>query len=167
MENTYWNNKGRFQAEYNQMSKDLMPAMGKADTVAGELIRAVSKLGYDLYNNGMGNNTSGAANYLREQGAIDRDTFKTIYEYTRGRLYKGRYQGDSLQVAIERAVDMTVEMILRNPQLITMPNDTDMHDLSEEDQNFCEECGVELSSRAYYGSICSDCEEDMEEEYND
>lgn len=139
MENTYWNHKGRFQAEYEQMSTDLMPAMGKANSVAGELIRAVSKLGYDLYNNGMGNNTSGAANFLREQGAIDPDTYATIYEYTRGRLYEGNYRGDSLQVAIERAVDMTVEMILRNPQLITMPNDTDMLDLSDEDEYYDEE----------------------------
>lgn len=135
MENTYWNHKGKFQAEYEELFS-LVPAMGKCDTVAGEMIRAVSKLDYDFYNNGMGNNTSGAANFLREQGAIDPDTYATIYKYTRGRLYQGNYNGDSLQVAMERAVDQTVEMILRNPQLMTMANDVDMHDLSDEEEYF-------------------------------
>ena len=163
MENTYWNNKGKFQAEYDRMTEELMPAMGACDIVAGELIRAVSRLGYDLYNNGMGNNTSGAVNFLLEKGAIDADTYDTIYEYTRGRLYRGNYNGDSLQVAIERAVDMTVEMILRNPQLLTMANTEDMFDYAETEQHFCEDCGEEVDSR-YGGMLCQYCEESYYEE---
>ena len=135
MEKTYWNHQGKFQAQYEELF-NLVPAMGKSDTVAGEMIRAVSKLGYDFYNNGMGNNTSGAANYLYEKSAIDRKTYETIYEYTRGRLYRGNYDGDSLQVAMERAVDQTVEMIMLNPVLMTLANDVDMHDLSDEDEYF-------------------------------
>jgi len=96
----------------------------------------VSRLGYDFYNNGMGNNTSGAANFLREKGAIDSDTYDTIYEYTRGQLYRGRYNGDSLQLAIERATDMTVEMITRNPVLITMSNTEDLFDFGDADEHY-------------------------------
>lgn len=162
MENTYWNHKGKFQAEYDRMVDELMPAMGACDTVAGELIRSVSRLGYDFYNNGMGNNTSGAANFLREKGAIDPDTYDTIYEFTRGRLYEGRYNGDSLQVAIERAVDMTVEMILRNPVLLTAKNEEDMFDYGEPEQHFCEDCGDELNDR--WSSVCRYCEEAYEED---
>jgi len=159
MQNTYWNNQGKFQADYDRLV-ELMPAMGSSDTLAGEMIRAVSRLGYDLYNNGMGNNTSGAVNFLQAKGAIDQDTHATIYEFTRGRPYEGRYEGDELQVAIERAVDMTVEMIMRNPQLLTMANTEDMFDYSEKDQHFCDECGDETD----YGYICRYCEEAYEEE---
>ena len=160
MQNTYWNKQGKFQAEFDRLV-ELMPIMGSCDTVAGEMIRSVSRLGYDLYNNGMGNNTSGAVNFLLEKGAIDRDTHSTIYEFTRGRLYEGRYKGDALQVAIERAVDMTVEMIMRNPQLLTMANTEDMFDYSEEDQHFCDDCGDETDR---WHSVCRYCEEAYEEE---
>jgi len=165
MENTYWNKAGKYQAEFDRMSDELMPSMGACDTVAGEMIRSVSRLGYDLYNNGMGNNTSGAVNFLREKGAIDPDTYNTIHEYTRGQLYDGRYQGDALQVAIERAVDMTVEMILRNPTLLTQSNTEDMFDYEEPDQSFCDDCGDELYDR--WSPVCSYCEESYydEEEY--
>jgi hypothetical protein len=132
MENTYWNGNGKFQAAYDELV-NLMPASGKADTVAGELIRATSRIGYQFYNNGMGNNVSGALNFLREKGAIDEDTYDTIYEYSRGRVYNGNYDGDSLQVAVERATDMTLEMITRNPVLLTMSNSEDIFDFEEEE----------------------------------
>ena len=133
MDDTYWNHQGRFQAEYDELIK-LMPAMGPAATVAGEMIRSVSRLGYDFYNNGMGNNTSGAVNFLREKGAIDEATHSTIHPYTTGSLYRGNYEGDALQRAIESAVDQTVEMIVRNPQLTSMENKEDMFDYEDEMQ---------------------------------
>jgi len=131
MENTYWNHKGQYQAQYDRLVK-LMPASGRCDTLAGELIRSVSRLGYDFYNNGMGNNTSGAANFLRDRGAISPEVYDTIYPYTRGRLYRGHYQGDELQLALERAVDQTVEFITRNPQLVMMDNKDDMFNYEDE-----------------------------------
>ena len=163
MQNTYWNKQGKFQAEFDRLV-ELMPIMGACDTVAGEMIRSVSRLGYDLYNNGMGNNTSGAVNFLLEKGAIDRRTWSTIYDYTRGLTYSGRYEGDALQVAIERAVDMTVEMIMRNPQLLTMANTEDMFDYEDEEQRFCEECGDETDR---WTPVCRYCEEAYEEEYDE
>jgi hypothetical protein len=138
MENTYWGGKGKFQAAYDELVK-LMPASGKSDTVAGELIRATSRIGYQFYNNGMGNNVSGALNFLRDKGAIDENTYNTIYEYSRGRIYNGHYEGDSLQVAVERATDMTLEMITRNPVLVTMSNSEDIFDFEEPEQYYNEE----------------------------
>lgn len=160
MENTYWSGNGKYQAAYDELVEK-MPAMGKCDTVAGEMIRAASRLGYDFYNNGMGNNTSGALNYLREQSAIDDDVYDTIYKYTRGRIYEGRYTGDFLQVAIESMVDQTVGMIVNNPVLMTIENKEDMFDYQEEEQSFCEQCGEEMEG---WSPICSDCEYWMEEE---
>ena len=141
MEKTYWNHQGKFQTAYDELV-NLMPASGKCDTVAGELIRSVSRIGYQFYNNGFGNNVSGAVNFLRDKGAIDPDTYDTIYEYSRGRVYNGRYNGDNLQVAVERATDMTLEFITRNPVLLTMENSEDMFDY-EEDELYYDEDGYE------------------------
>ncbi len=168
MENTYWNQKGKYQAEYDRLAL-LMPTMGNCDTVAGELIRAASKLGHDFYNNGMGNNTSGAVNFLKAKGAVDRVTYQVIYEYTRGLLYDGHYKGDLFQLAMESMVDQTVEFILANPELETEANSADMWDFSDPDQNFCDDCGDEMAGRGYISSVCHHCEEayyeDEEDEY--
>ena len=162
MENTYWNDNGLYQEEYEQMSNDLVPASGKCDTLAGEMVRAAQRLGYDFYNNGMGNNTSGALNFLQSQSVTDRETYDTIYKFTRGRIYNGSYDGDDLQEAIERLMDQTIGLIIRNPQLMTIENGEDMFDYEDEEQNFCDECGDETEHG--YGYLCYYCEQSMEED---
>jgi len=138
---TYWNNNGKYQADYDRLV-EAMPMMGKCDTVAGEMIRAASKLGYDFYNNGMGNNTSGAINFLDDQGVFDMDrtnTFGIIYENTRGKVYPGNYNGDGFHQAIERMIDMTVEYILAHPELETTPNEDDMYDYEDPEERIYDE----------------------------
>ena len=52
-EPTYWNHKGKYQKLYDLLYGSLVPMEeGKADTQAGEILRIVSKLYYDVYNNG-------------------------------------------------------------------------------------------------------------------
>lgn len=167
MQNTYWNEKGRYQAEYARLCEELIPVMGAADTVAGEMLRSATRLAYDLYNNGMGNNTSGAVNYLFANGVIDAATHATIYEYTRGQLYDGHYEGDALQVAIERMIDLTVEHILERPELIEQKNTEDQFDYQEPEQDFCEECGDEVDGGGLYGTLCRYCEDAMLEAEED
>jgi len=161
MQNIYWNNAGKHQADYARLCDELIPAMGACDTVAGEMLRSATRLAYDLYNNGMGNNTSGAVNFLLAKGVIDERTHATIYDYTRGLLYDGRYEGDSLQVAIEHMIDLTVEHILERPELTTAENTEDQFEYEEPMQNFCEECGDETHGGGLYGSLCSYCEDAM------
>lgn len=134
MEATYWNRTGKYQAEYEQMVENFMPISGAADTLAGELIRAATRLAYDFYNNGMCNNTTGAVNFLKNKGAIDQATHEAIYSFAAGQPYLGDYGGGALQVAIERTLDMTVAMILHNPQLITIPNREDLFDYQDPEQ---------------------------------
>lgn len=160
MENTYWNSKGKYQADYDRLTEQLIPPMGAASTVAGELLRAATRIAYDFYNNGMGNNTSGAVNYLREKHAIDSRTHYEIYEYSRGQVYRGNYGGDSLHTAVEKAIDTTMEQILGNPVLTSMPNTEDMFEYSDPDQEWCSECGDELEHAGWNG-MCSHCEERM------
>lgn len=161
MKNTYWNDNGRYQADYARLCEELIPLMGKCDTVAGEMLRAATRLAHDLYNNGMGNNTSGAVNFLLHKGVIDKQTHDVIYEYTRGLLYDGHYEGDALQVAVEHMIDSVVQHILQNPALTAEQNSEDMFEFEDPFQNFCEECGDETDGGGLYSSLCRYCEDEQ------
>lgn len=52
---TYWNKEGAYQKDYDKLYKKLVPDSGEANTVHGELIRGMSRLYYDYFNNGNGN----------------------------------------------------------------------------------------------------------------
>jgi len=154
--------------KFNTLFEQLVPGYGKADTLAGELLRAAAKLRHDFYNNGMGNNTSGAIHFLAENSVLDANgnTFRTIYEYTRGRIYNGRYNNDSLNTAIDTMVETTLEFVTRNPQTMTIANTVDMYDMEEDMIDFCEECEVELDgwNESGCGHICQDCVDQLNEE---
>lgn len=49
---SYWGNNGAYNEEYSRLYDELVPASGDAKTVHGELIRAISRLGYEYNNNG-------------------------------------------------------------------------------------------------------------------
>jgi len=133
--NNYWNETGKNQKDFDRLL-EAVPAMGKCDTVAGEMIRAANKLGYDYWNNGMGNNTSGAVNYLDHIGVFDMDRtnlFGKIYEYTRGKC-PPRFYEDEFAGYINDMIDMTVEYILAHPELETQKNDKDMFDFEDPEE---------------------------------
>lgn len=131
-------------ATFERIFSELVPPSGKCDTVAGEMLRAAGRLRHDFYNNGMGNNTSGALKFLREKSAIDNELFEYVLPYTTGRLYQGKYDGDFFQVAIDRIVEMTTKMVTYNPQLMVMENTEDMFDYEDpfdyEEDEPCPEC---------------------------
>lgn len=49
---SYWNHTGAYQPEYNRLYVDLVPSSGCSETLNGELVRAISRLSYEFYNNG-------------------------------------------------------------------------------------------------------------------
>lgn len=49
---SYWSRKGRHQKRYDRLYAKLVPDSGEAGSDAGELIRTVSNVYYDIYNNG-------------------------------------------------------------------------------------------------------------------
>ena len=155
-------------ATFERIWEELVPREGNADTVAGEMIRAAGRLRYDFYNNGMGNNTSGALKFLREKSAIDRELFEYVLPYTTGRVYQGNYDGDLFHVAIDRIVEMTTKMVTYNPQLMTMENTEDMFDYEDpfdwdNEEIECSECegsGVvtlDWGSEDEYDEDCDIC----------
>lgn len=66
-EPTYWNNKGKYQKEYDQLIKMLVPMRGDAVTKQGQLLRAITNFYYEKYNNGIGCNPIGEyTDYIRK-----------------------------------------------------------------------------------------------------
>lgn len=49
---TYWENNGKHQELYERLYEQLVPEIGDAATQEGQLLRYMSNLYYDLYNNG-------------------------------------------------------------------------------------------------------------------
>ncbi len=49
---SYWHSKGAYQKELDKFEDTLIPAMGEAKTVHGEMLRSISQLYYDFCNNG-------------------------------------------------------------------------------------------------------------------
>lgn len=151
----YYDGAGKYQSQFDTLTAEFVPASGKADTLAGEAMRSVLRLNHDFYNNGMGNDTSGALNFIKSY--ISCEVFDTIYEYTRGRIYNDNYGPDFLHRAIVEMTDQVLSMIVNNPQTMTIENTVDMLDLSEGFLTFCDACGDECDN---YSSICEMCEEE-------
>ena len=49
---TYWNNKGKFQTQYDYVWNNLVPDYGSSDNEHVEAIRCAGRLYYEYYNNG-------------------------------------------------------------------------------------------------------------------
>jgi hypothetical protein len=49
---TYWNGKGRHQRLYDRLYPKLVPDADEAGSDSGELLRTMSNVYYDIYNNG-------------------------------------------------------------------------------------------------------------------
>ncbi len=48
----YWGETGVYWNEYSKLWEEHVPPSGEAETVVGEMIRCISRLQYDYYNNG-------------------------------------------------------------------------------------------------------------------
>jgi len=62
----YWDHEGPQQAEYVKLHEELVPPSGPAETLEGECLRAAGKLHHEFFNNGGGNNVSGALVFLQQ-----------------------------------------------------------------------------------------------------
>ena len=52
---SYWDDEGKYQEQYNEAWKKLIPFQGEAKDGWPEALRAISRIGYDYYNNGFCN----------------------------------------------------------------------------------------------------------------
>ena len=134
----YWNNQGTFQSEFDALTQELMPAMGEAESLAGELVRAANRLYYDAFNNGFCNNTSGAVNflytYLVPFYKDDRD-LKEALDLIAPKTNTGGYSstGAMTGAALDTIVDKVAQLIINQPELKVQPNPCDLFDLQDDD----------------------------------
>ena len=132
--------------EWAAMEKRLMPPSGKAETVAGEIIRAVDRLWYRCYNDGdkinvgYGKETcNGSARYLEK---IRGSEFPV-------EVWNGSLGEDAYTEFTEKLVAEMYAFIKAHPELETTPNgedsrmdfidvDLDRDDSGDEDEE-CED----------------------------
>lgn len=115
-----------------------MPASGKADTVAGEIVRAVSRIGYRNYNDGdhigvgYGKQTCNpVARYLIKNGG---DEVAVIVHGMWG------MEADSLyDKAVEMLEEAAVSYIEQHPELKATPNSEDMWSYRDEREDVDDE----------------------------
>ena len=122
------------ETKINALFEELVPASGKADTVAGEIIRAISRIGYRNYTDGdhlgvgYGRETCNpagrfiAANCSPEIARLVSDAW-------------GIYDDDTYDVALGKLEEAVVKYIDEHPELKAAPNTEDMWDYRDEDED--------------------------------
>jgi hypothetical protein len=113
----YWDNTGRYEVEANEL-QTLIPAMGQCATHKGELWRATTKIYWDYYNNGFGNNWEAPAAFLMDHVELPVAVQRMLCECARGNMGNDLYD-----VEIEQMVDTVIEF-LRDKE--DWPNNKDM-----------------------------------------
>ena len=75
-EGKYWDQSSPYAAEQQDFWDELVPDSGEAETLQGELLRMISRIQYDYYNNGFGNNKEGEARFLDEHSNLFKQYMK-------------------------------------------------------------------------------------------
>lgn len=118
------------EQKINALFKRLVPSSGKASTVAGEIIRAISRIAYRSWNDGdhvgvgYGKETCNpAARYLMKKAGAD--VAQAISD-----LWGVRDDGH-YDMLLERAQEAVLDYIELNPELKTTMNINDMLDFRD------------------------------------
>lgn len=144
----------------NTLFDELVPAKGKADTVAGEIIRAVSRISYRSYNDGdhvgvgYGNETCNpAARYLGEvAGSHVQQAVLDMWGIRDDCLYNK---------AVENLEEKVLAYLDEHPELKTTPNTEDMWDYID---RFEDRDDSEDEEDEYYRQMDEEAEDDGEED---
>jgi hypothetical protein len=116
---------GRYQTEYNELFERLVPTSGPCETLEGELLRASSRIYHDYYNNGFGNNWSGAFNFLDTHVGLPRHIRARLSGYRLGRCAPEKFRlddgrvvapysaDDPITTVLEELSDLVIERVMR------------------------------------------------------
>ena len=77
---TYWDKEGKYQEQYDAAWKQLIPTSGEADDGLPEALRAISRIGYDYYNNGFCNLWRAEEVYESDESYYDEYKMDSHYE---------------------------------------------------------------------------------------
>lgn len=123
----YWDHEGPHQEDYDRLQRELVQAFGETDTLEGECLRAAGKLEYEFYNNGGGNNVSGALLFLQKHFPDFRsEWWDVLAPYVTG---EGGEAPEEVYECCEMIVDaVVVHVAAKNGRY--SPNPEDMYDLT-------------------------------------
>ncbi len=113
--------------------EELVPPMGKADSLAGEMIRAACRIGYRFFNDGdqlgigYGKETCNAAGRFLVKHGNDKIA-DTVCEMI------GLYAEEEYEAKLEELLHAVVEYVERHPQLRQTETD-DMFDYYDKDED--------------------------------
>lgn len=128
--------KSEVENEINALFDELVPSMGKADTVAGEIIRATCRIVYRWYNDEDYINLSYGKEVLNAPARYLCTVCKgEVGDYIRNTLWGELYHGEEL-VELQRLV---LAHIKKHPELMTTENKLDMHGFQRESDTWYSE----------------------------
>ncbi|MBQ7542898.1 MAG: hypothetical protein IJT44_11475 [Clostridia bacterium] len=118
----------------NDLFEELVPASGKADTLAGEIVRAICRIGYRNYNDGdhlgvgYGRWTCNpAGRFLAKK--CDDNVARRVWDAW------GIFIDDLYDEALEKLEIAVFEYLDAHPELKAAPNDEDMFDSRDPDED--------------------------------
>ena len=124
----------------NALFEELVPASGKADTVAGEIVRAMCRIGYRWVNDGdqlgigYGKETCNpAARYLGKTCDDDRIA-AGLWDLMYDPIYDDSYDGAYAR-ALEEIEDAVLAYVENNPELKAKENAEDFWDYRDADED--------------------------------
>lgn len=133
---SFWNRKHPLYESYLKF-ESLLPVEGHCSTVEGELFRAATRICWDYYNNGFGNNWSGALNFLKDYKMVTEKEFRALGYYSRGRCYGNfEYFGGPMEIMVNEVLARVVQMIVdRDGKYSENTFNLDMFDRQEPDEH--------------------------------
>ena len=131
------------KTKINEKFERLVPTTGKADTVAGEIVRAMCRIGYrwnndgDMIGQGYGKETCNpAARFLgaKVDDATARLLWDLMYEY-------GWLPDDLYEEKLDAVLAGVLAFLDAHPELETAPNEEDFWNFADpdEDRDDCDE----------------------------
>jgi hypothetical protein len=128
----YWDNNGQYEDKAAEL-QELVPSSGETDTLRGELWRAATKIYYDYYNNGWGNDWRAPFAFIDKYGNMSPDVSEYLFDHASG-IVVGR--GEDMK--LEKFIDEIIEFIYANVDAET-PSPGDMWDMNIDNMDFPEE----------------------------
>lgn len=138
----------------NKLFEELVPTSGKADSLAGELVRATARIGYrffndgDMVNQGYGKETCNpAARFLIAKGNAEISSLTVaLWEI---------FSEDAYEKVLDTLEGAVADYIKQNPDLRSQPT-KDMWDYRDMAEDWDDSCDEEEDY--------DDCEDDYDEE---
>jgi hypothetical protein len=122
------------ETHYHFLYDQLVPNEGRADTLEGELLRAISRIHYDYLNNGFGNNWSGAWRFIDRYHGTTENERRLIRPYARGKCRRNAaYDETDLVLQTLELMTAKIMQFIDNGNGATTRSPADMFEFQERD----------------------------------